>query len=52
MTEILQLGVYCDGYEKSCVTPYMHILVFHVPDFIKNNRNIRQFNCQGKLVVK
>ena len=51
MKEFLELGRHCDGYQKSCVTPYMHILVFHVPDFIKANGNIKQFSCQGTTIA-
>lgn len=35
------------GYEKKRVTPYMHALVYHVPMFIKNHKNFRQFTGQG-----
>jgi len=37
----LELGEYCDGYQKSCVTLYIHILVFHVLDCKKDNNNIK-----------
>ena len=50
MNEFLELGRHCDGYQKSCVTPYMHILVYHVPDFMKAYGNIKQFSCQGTYV--
>ena len=29
------------------VTPYMHILVFHVPEFIDKYGNVKQFSFQG-----
>lgn len=28
-----------DGYLKSCTTPYIHILAFHVPEFIRDSKN-------------
>ena len=36
-----------DGYQPSNVTPHMHILVQHVPDFISKHRNLQLFSCQG-----
>lgn len=35
------------GYEQKRVTPYMHALVYHVPMFIKNHKNFKQFTGQG-----
>lgn len=40
-----------DGYQKCRVTPYMHIMVHHVPEMIDNYGNIKQFSCQGKLTA-
>ena len=28
-------------------TPYMHLLVFHIADFIDKYGNVKQFNCQS-----
>lgn len=33
----------------SQVTPYMHILVYHVPNFVDKYGNVKQFSCQGML---
>ena len=32
------------------VTPYMHLLVFHITDFIDKYGNVKQFSCQGTQV--
>ena len=32
------------------VTPYMHLLVYHIADFIDKYGNVKQFSCQGTLV--
>lgn len=29
------------------ITPYIHIFVFHVPEFIAKHRNLNQFTMQG-----
>ena len=37
----------CVGYKPSRVTPYMHIMAYHAPDFIRRYGNIKMFSCQG-----
>jgi hypothetical protein len=32
---------------SNTVTPYIHVFVFHVPEFIKIHKNINLFNTQG-----
>ena len=32
----LSLGQHCQGFQKKNVTPYMHALVYHVPDMLKS----------------
>ena len=39
--------VHC-SYRPQYVTPYMHILTYHVPHLIRMYGNIKQFSCQGK----
>ena len=39
---------YYEGYSRKHVTPYMHIMVFHVPDMIERHGNIKMFSGQGK----
>jgi len=29
------------------LTPYIHILVHHVPEFLRSHGNLQIFNCQG-----
>ena len=43
------LNTKCDGNQASNVTPHMHTLVQHVPEFIEEHGNIQCFSCQGKL---
>jgi len=38
------------SYRPEYVTPYMHILTYHVPHLIRRYGNIKQFSCQGKIV--
>ena len=33
------------------ITPYMHIMVFHVPEMINAHGNIKQFSSQGMCVT-
>lgn len=35
------------GYEKKRVTPYMHILVAHVPHFLLNYKSLKIFTGRG-----
>ena len=35
------------GYNKTRVTPYMHILVYHVPVFLKQYSTLKVFTGQG-----
>ena len=35
------------GYEKARITPYMHILVYHVPKFLKDDNFLKTFTGQG-----
>ena len=40
------------GYKPHRVTPYMHIMVYHVPYFIQKHGNIKMFSCQGTQVYR
>ena len=41
------------GYKhKVIITPYMHILVFHIPLMMQDHGNIKQFSGQGKNISK
>jgi hypothetical protein len=35
------------GYEKARITPYIHILLYHVPRFIKDDTSLKSFTGQG-----
>ena len=50
----LKLGKYpfSDGYQNSKVTPYIHIMVYHVPTFIDKYKSIKQFSSQGSYIDK
>ena len=37
----------CEGFQRKHVTPYMHCLVYHVPDTIRKYGNLKQFSGQG-----
>ena len=39
------------GYQRKHVTPYMHIMVFHVPKMLRHFGNIKQFSGQGKFKI-
>ena len=36
-----------EGYQRKCVTPYMHNLVYHVPAQIRLYGNLLRFSGQG-----
>ena len=44
----VSLGEHYEGYSRKHVTPYMHIMVFQVPDMIERHGNIKMFSGQGK----
>ena len=43
------LGDRYEGYQLKNVTPYMHCLVYHVPDMMRRYGSLKKFSCQGKL---
>lgn len=44
----LSMSSVVQGYQRRNITPYMHILAYHVPEMVRNNGNIKQFSRQGK----
>uniref|UniRef100_A0A1X7V9Q9 Uncharacterized protein n=1 Tax=Amphimedon queenslandica TaxID=400682 RepID=A0A1X7V9Q9_AMPQE len=36
-----------DGYSKSNVTPYMHVMGYHIPHLIKCHAGVKRFSGQG-----
>eukprot|EP00731_Ephydatia_muelleri_P008951 Em0004g1289a len=43
----LFLRIKSDGHQKKFVTTYFHVMVYHVPDAIRQFGNMKQFSCQG-----
>ena len=40
-----------EGYQKKNVIPYMHCLVYHVPQQIRTHGNIIKFSGQGRAHI-
>lgn len=47
MKVFLSLGNKEDGYGKHNVTPYMHMLCYHVPRFLNQETAVKRFTGQG-----
>ena len=45
--DFLRLSKFSEGYDRKSVTPYMHIMIYHVPYFLKKYRSLKQFTGQG-----
>ncbi len=45
--DFVSLNKLLDGHQRKNVTPYMHILAYHVPDQIRLHGSIRNFSGQG-----
>lgn len=43
----LSLGGEVTGFTKSSITPYIHILVYHVPKFLKGENSLKSLTGQG-----
>ena len=41
------LDLYTEIYPVNSITPYMHIFVYHLPEYLKLYKNINLFNLQG-----
>ena len=41
--------VCCQVHQRKHVTPYIHAMVYHVPNIIRQHGSMKQFSCQGKL---
>ena len=48
MKDFLELT---EGHQKASVTPYMHVLAYHVHDQIRRFGNIRKYSGQGEFSV-
>ena len=47
MKLFLTMAHECDGYQPKCITPYMHIMAFHMPKCIEKFGSLWKFSCQG-----
>ena len=36
-----------EGHQRRSITPYIHCLVYHIPEMIRRYGNLRKFSCQG-----
>ncbi|KAK3082818.1 hypothetical protein FSP39_006271 [Pinctada imbricata] len=45
--DFVSLSSSLEGYDSKNVTPYMHILVYHVPHLLQKYGSIKQFTGQG-----
>ena len=41
------LGGKRQGYEKACITPYMHFIPYHIPKFVSDHGALNMFTGQG-----
>ncbi len=41
------LKLFLECYDPKNVTPYIHVYVFHLPEFVANHGDVNLFNCQG-----
>ena len=51
ITDFIAFSAELDGHQKSRVTPYMHIMAYHVPEMMKKYGNVRQFSGQGHFFM-
>lgn len=35
------------GYESARITPYIHVMVYHIPNFLRTNKAVKLFTGQG-----
>ena len=40
----------CEGYKKSNITPYMHVMTYHMPILMQKHGGVKKFTGQGKIV--
>ena len=40
-----------DGYAQTCpITPYIHLMIYHVPEMLQKYKNMKIFTGQGKTI--
>ena len=47
----LSLASNSEGYQKACVTPYMHMMASHIPDQMRSLNGIIRFSGQGTVFI-
>jgi len=47
VNKFLALGDRCEGFQRRSITPYVHIMVYHVPSMLRRFGNLKQFSGQG-----
>lgn len=47
ISNFLELNGKREGYERRRITPYMHIMVAHIPKFLEKYKNVKIFTGQG-----
>jgi len=47
VNNFLALGDRCERFQRCSITPYIHIMVYHVPSMLKRFGNLKQFLGQG-----
>lgn len=45
------VAIKLDGHSKSNVTPYMHLMAYHVPALMSSYNGIKRFSCQGIHII-
>jgi len=46
VNNFLALEDRCEGFQWRSITPYIHIMVYHVPSMLKSFGNLKQFSEQ------
>ena len=47
VNNFLALGDRCEGFQRCSNTPYIHIMVYHVPSMLQRFGNLKQFSGQS-----
>ena len=45
----LFLSIASEGYQHHNITPYIHIMIYHIPYLMHKHQGIKRFSCQGKI---
>jgi hypothetical protein len=46
-SDFRSLSEHLEGYDSKSITPYIHVMVYHVPKMLKTYGSIKQFTDQG-----